>query len=204
MEFLKAILGDELYAQVAEKVNAYNGNEANKDKQIKIADLGSGEYVSKLKLDDVNGQLTSKQSELDAANGLIEELKKGTKGNEELQGKVTAYETQVTQLQEQLKQTKLDSAIKVALLGAKANDVDYLTYKLKEKGELELDDKGNVKGIDEKITGLKTQFPNQFDAEGGKGGTVDPQPLPGGDVGRHAEPKTLAEALEMQYNEKTE
>lgn len=204
MEFLKAILGDELYAQVAEKVNAYNGNEANKDKQIKIADLGSGEYVSKLKLDDVTGQLTGKQQELDAANGLIEELKKGTKGNEELQGKVTAYETQVAQLQEQLKQTQLESAIKVALLGAKANDVDYLTFKLKEKGELELDDKGNVKGIDDKITALKTQFPNQFEAEGGKGGIVDPQPLPGGDDGRKAEPKTLAEALEMQYNEKTE
>lgn len=202
MEFLKAILGDELFKQVSEKINAYNGDEANKDKQVKIGNLGSGEYVSKLKLDDVTSQLTGKQSELDAANGLIEELKKGTKGNEELQGKVTAYETQVAQLQEQLKQTQLDSAIKVALLGAKATDVDYMTFKLKEKGELELDENGKIKGIDDKISGLKTQFPNQFEADGGKGGTIDPQPLPGGNGDHHTEPKTLAEALEMQYDNK--
>lgn len=204
MEFLKAILGDELFQQVSEKINAYNGDAANKDKQVKIGNLGSGEYVSKLKLDDITNQLNGKQSELDAANGLIEELKKGTKGNEELQGKVTAYETQVTQLQEQLKQTQLDSAIKVALLGAKATDVDYMTFKLKEKGDLELDDKGNVKGIDDKIAGLKTQFPNQFEVDGGKGGIVEPQPLPGGEGSHHTEPKTLAEALEMQYNENKE
>ena len=201
MEFLKAILGDELFQQVSEKINAYNGDEANKDKQVKIGNLGSGEYVSKLKLDDVTGQLTNKQSELDAANGLIEELKKGTK-DKELQGKITAYESQVTQLQEQLKQTQLDSAIKVALLGAKANDVDYMTFKLKEKGDLELDDKGQVKGIDDMISGLKTQFPNQFDVDGGKGGIIDPQPLPGGGGEHHNEPKTLAEALEMQYENK--
>lgn len=203
MEFLKSILGDDLYAQLAEKVNAYNSNEANKDKQVKIGNLGSGEYVSKLKLDDITNQLTGKQSELDAANGLIEELKKGTKGNEELQGKVTAYETQVTQLQEQLRQTQLDSAIKVALLGAKATDVDYMTFKIKEKGDLELDEKGNIKGIDDKIAGLKTQFPSQFEKDGAAGG-VDPQPLPGGEDERHTEPKTLAEALEMQYNDNKE
>lgn len=204
MDFLKAILGDELFSKVSEKINAYNGDEANKDKKIKIGNLGSGEYVSKLKLDDVTGQLTSKQSELDAANGLIEELKKGTKGNEELQGKVTAYETQVEDLQKQLKQTQLDSAIKVALLEAKANDVDYMTFKLKEKGDLELDDKGKIKGIEDKISGLKTQFPSQFETDGGKGGIINPQPLPGGGGDHHTEPKTLAEALEMQFKEQSE
>lgn len=35
MEFLKTILGDELYNQFAEKLNAYNGNEENKDYTFK-------------------------------------------------------------------------------------------------------------------------------------------------------------------------
>lgn len=34
MEFLKAILSEELYKQVETALNAYNGNEANKDKQV--------------------------------------------------------------------------------------------------------------------------------------------------------------------------
>ena len=33
MDFLKDILGEELFKQFAEKVNAYNGDEANKEKQ---------------------------------------------------------------------------------------------------------------------------------------------------------------------------
>ena len=53
MDFLKDILGTELFEQVANAVNAYNGNEANKDKQIKIANLASGKYVDKNKYTDL-------------------------------------------------------------------------------------------------------------------------------------------------------
>ena len=110
----------------------------------------------------------SKLNELAEANKLIDELKKSNKGNDDLQGKITNYENQVAQLQEELQKTKLDSAIKVALLSEKAMDVDYLTYKLKEKGELELDGNEKIKGWDDKIAGLKTQFPNQFENSGSK------------------------------------
>lgn len=109
---------------------------------------------------------TSKQ--LDEANALIETLKKSTKGQEDTQQKITAYEQQVVQLQAELEQTKLESAIKVELLAAKAMDVNYLTFKLKEKGELTLDEQGKIKGWDDKLAGLKTQFPTQFESEGKK------------------------------------
>ena len=95
---------------------------------------------------------------------LIEQLKTGTKDNEALQGKITGYEATITQLQEQLKQTQLEAAIKVALVGAKATDVDYMTFRLKEKGDLELDDKGAIKGIDDMLAGLKTQYPAFFES----------------------------------------
>ena len=63
------------------------------------------------------------------------------------------------------------------MLAAKVTDIDYMTFKLKEKGELELGEDGKIKGIDDKIAGLKTQFPSQF--ESGKGGLkIDPNPLP--------------------------
>ena len=110
----------------------------------------------------------SKLAELAEANNLIAELKKNNKGNEGLQQKITDYEAQVAQLQEENAQIKLDSAIKIELLANKALDVDYLTFKLKEKGELELDEQGKIKGWDDKIAGLKTQFPTQFEAAGGK------------------------------------
>lgn len=173
MEFLKAILGEELFKQLADKLNAYNGDEANKGKQIKLANLGGGEYVGKGKYDALQALLDGKTAELDTANGLIADLKKGTKDNEELQGKITSYEGQIQQLQEQLQETKIKSAIKVALLSEKALDVDYLSFKLeskmKEDGKkLELDDADNIKGWKDLISELKTQFPNQFENEGNR------------------------------------
>ena len=173
MDFLKEILGEEFYNQFEEKINAYNGNEANKDKQVKLANLASGEYVGKGKYDALQALFDGKTGELETANGLIAELKKGTKGNEELQGKITTYEGQVEQLQKQLQEIKVKSAIKIALLSEKALDVDYLTFKLNEKlnekGEaLELDENGNIKGWDDLLSGLKTQFPKQFETSNSK------------------------------------
>ncbi|WP_407399581.1 phage scaffolding protein [Treponema sp.] len=102
------------------------------------------------------------------AQKLIEDLKKSSKGQDGLQEKIADYEAQIGQLQAQLAQTQIDSAIKVGLLSEKALDVDYLTFKLKEKGSLELDDQGKIKGWDDKIAALKTQLPGQFEGTGKK------------------------------------
>ena len=205
MEFLKEVLGAELYAQVAEKINAHNGNEANKDNQIKVGNLGKGEYISKDKYEALNGQLTGKQTELETANGLIAELKKSNKGNEALQGKITEYEGTVAELQTQLQEAKIKAAIKVALLSEKAVDVDYLTFKLneklKEKGEtLELDENENIKGWDDKLSGLKTQFPTMFESSSNK--KIQEQRLPGNDD--HDTGITQEQFDKMGYKSKVE
>ena len=109
MEFLKELLGEELYKQIESKINEHNGNEANKDKQVKIGNLGTGEYVSKGKFDALQELVNGKETELKSANDLSAELKKGTKGNEELQSKITGYESQVSELQKQLLETKIKS-----------------------------------------------------------------------------------------------
>lgn len=166
-------------AMKAEKV--YTASEENLDVRY-----------AKLKTDHEG---TTKQ--LGEANTLIEELKKSTKGNEDLQGKITTYESQVQQLQEELKQTKLESAVKVALLSEKAVDVDYLTFKLKEKGELELDENDKIKGWDDKLAGLKTQFPTQF--EGGSQKKFEEHKLENGDGNKGL---TREEILKKPYAER--
>lgn len=202
MDFLKEILGEELFAQVAEKINAHNGNEANKDKQIKIANLGGGDYVSKAKHDALQALFDSKDQELTAANGLIEGFKKSAKGNEELQGQITTYQDQVKQLQAQLVQTQIDSGLKIAFMEAGGTDIDFLIWKAKQGNDgkpLELGEDGKIKGIDDLISGLKTSAPNHFKKAGGL--KVEENPLPSGDP-RKEEPQTLADALRMQYENK--
>lgn len=190
MEFLKELLGEDLFKQVESKINEHNGNEANKDKKIKIGNLGTGEYVSKMKYEDLMQQLSGKQTEIDTANGLIADLKKASKGNEGIQEKITGYESQVAELQAKLLETKQKAAMKVGLLSEKCLDIDYVSYvierDLKEQGKnLELDENENIKGWDELISTTKTKVPSQFESaqtqrkvlEGGKlpSGTHEPQ-----------------------------
>lgn len=113
----------------------------------------------KLKAD--HESLTAQHGE---STKLIEEFKASAKDNEGLVGKISAYEAEVAKLTEALKQAQLDSAIQIALLGAKATDVEYMTFRLKEKGDLELDADGKIKGIDDRLAGLKTQFPAFFES----------------------------------------
>lgn len=93
---LEEVLGAELYAQVKAKIDEVNANETDKLKHVRYADLSEGEYVGKGKYDSeiekLNNIISGKDTELTTANDLIAQLKKGTKGNEELQGKITQYE----------------------------------------------------------------------------------------------------------------
>lgn len=113
----------------------------------------------KLKTDHegVNKQLTE-------ANALIEEMKKATKGQEDIQKKLTDYEAQNQKLVQELERTKLEAEIKVNLLSEGCLDVDYAAFKLREKGDLALDENGKIKGWEDKLAGLKTQIPAQFES----------------------------------------
>ena len=99
---------------------------------------------------------------------LIAELQKATKGQEDVQTKITEYEATIQKQQEELTEAKTESALKIGLLsaGAKATDIDYLIYKMNHDSDWkpELGEDGQVKGLDDKVKGLKTQFPSQFES----------------------------------------
>lgn len=139
------------------------------------------------------------KNELTQAQALIQELQKATKGDKGLQEKITAYESEVTKLNEELQKTKLDNAIKVALLSEKAVDVDYLTFKMNEQGDkLELDENEKIKGIDKYINDLKVKFPTQFKNDKDK--VIQPNQLPNNDD-RNVTP-SKDQFLKMSYEER--
>lgn len=204
MDFLKDILGTELFEQVANAVNAYNGNEANKDKQIKIANLASGKYVDKGKYTALEELLNKKDTDLTDAQKLIEGLKESAGKGEDMAAKIAEFETTIRNQQEELKKAKTESALKIELLsaGAKADDIDYLLFKLGNDSDFkaELDENGKLKGIDEKMKNLKTIYPNQFEAETSK--KIDENNLPDGKIDDTPEPTTLTGAIRNRYENK--
>lgn len=194
-------------------------NQGLTDEQIKKITDGMKEHKiytsSEENIDIRYGKLKQDFDNLTTQHGestkLIEQLKAGTKDSEELQGQITAYENKmetlkteydqkVADLESKLAEEQLNNAINLALRDAKATDADYLAYKLKEKykDELSLGDDGKIKGMDDKLAGLKTQFPGQFESSQQQR-KVDPQPLPNGE-GRKEEPTSLEEAIKQQYD----
>lgn len=115
------------------------------------------------------------------AQNLIATMKAATKDQEDLQKKAAESDAKIAALSAALQQAQIDGEVNVALLaaGVKPDDIDYVTFKLKAKGELELDDNGKIKGMDDKIAALKTQLPAQFSGESKK--IVLENKLPTGD-----------------------
>lgn len=60
MEFLKAFFGDKAitYDELVQAINAYNGDEKNKEKLIKMVNLTDGGYVSKDKYTNLETDLS--------------------------------------------------------------------------------------------------------------------------------------------------
>lgn len=82
------------------------------------------------------------------------------------------------------------------------NSMAVARYRLAVDRRYKREDEQNIKGIDEKISNLKTQFPTHFDSENNPGPReIDPKPLPEGDHNNDVQPKNLADALRMQYED---
>ena len=110
-------------------------------------------------------KLESEQAnqELAKSQALITELQKGNKGNEELQAKVKGYEDEIASLKKANETQRVESALDRVLIEAQVQDVDYVKFKIKEKGtELKLDENGNLTGVKDMLDALKVQLPNQF------------------------------------------
>ena len=211
MEFLKTIFGDKAltFDELVQAVNAHNGDEANKDNQIKIGNLGGGEYVGKGKHDSeveqLKALLSGKDTDIQTLTETLESLKKSKGDAEAIQKQLTDAQQLLADSKAREAEMRLKYAVRDALRTAKAVDVDYLAFKINEKltdegKSLELDENEHIKGWDDLLSGLKTQFPTHFEKAGG-GLQVDANPLPEGDE-RTAEPQNLAEALRMQYESK--
>lgn len=135
------------------------------------------------------------------ANKLIEQLKTSNAGNEDLQNKVSDYESKMAQLEAENNQLKIDNAIKVELLAnkAKSEDLDYLMFRIKQnETEIKLDENGKLKGFDNVLTEIKTSCASQFEVEGKK--KVDLNNLPNVDGDNMTISKE--EFNKMSYNDK--
>ena len=111
------------------------------------------------------------------AQRLIETMKAETQTS-------VALQEQVKTLTQQLEEQKVESAMDRCLTtaGAKPEDMDFLKFQWRKKGDITLDEHGEIKGGTDAIAGLKTQHPVHF-ASAQAGREIQPHTLQGRENG---------------------
>ena len=127
--------------------------------KVKVADVIKDKFVPKERFDEINETAKQRQTEIDKRDKQLEDLSKSEKGIEELTQKLKDLETANAKakedFEEQLKETKLNNALKLAVNG-KVKDID-LVLGLLDKSKIELDENCNIKmGFQEQFDELKT------------------------------------------------
>lgn len=162
MEFLKAILGDK-YPEFEAAITAYNALPENKDKQVKLADLGGGEYVGVGKYNALVTERDGFREKLETAEGTITLLKKDNKDNETLQATIKAHEgtieTLKTTYEGKIKEMTINAAIQSKLTDTKYPDLLATKF---DKSKLVVGADGSVSGIDEQLTTIKETYKDLF------------------------------------------
>jgi archaellum component FlaC len=166
-EFLKEVLGEDLLNQVNEKL---------KDSKIKLADLSTGDYVSKNKYSD---ELSAKDKQIDELNNTIttrdndlkslqDQLSNGAddreKALQEAQDQLSKLQKQYTddkaKYEDELKEQKRTFAVK-----EKVNTLKFSSNSAKRAftqdvlaKNLPFDDNGNLLGFDDFVSNYDDQM----------------------------------------------
>lgn len=137
---------------------------------------GFGHMVPKARLDEKIEELKAVQTQVTERDTQLEELKPKAAGNEALLEQIQKLQDENKTAKEQydaeLSETRLSSAVKLALTG-KVQDLDIVSGLL-DKTKIELDELGNIKGgLDDQLTTLKESKSFLFVPE-----TTDEPPAP--------------------------
>ena len=155
IEFLKEHLTEETY-------NALSGELEGKD--IKLANLATGEYVSKGKYEALETQLNNTQSLLNSKTTELDGLKAQAGDNQALKDEIdrlkSKSETDIANLRAQYDSKIKTAAVMAELVKAEANDPADILPHLKMDA-ITVTDNGMV-GLSEQLEPIKTGKPYLF------------------------------------------
>lgn len=103
-----------------------------------------------------------KVKELNTANQTITDLKKASEGNEDLQKKITNYETEINNLKTAAANTQKEYALKDKLKEAGVLEPDYIIYKQGGLDKFTFDKDNNPIGVDDVLKPMKEASPHLF------------------------------------------
>ena len=143
----KELLGEELGTQV-------EGVLKDKNVNLIVDDKEKPSFIPKSRFDEVIGSKNELKAQVSELTNQLESLKKSAKGNEELTQAIEELQGKNVEWEEKYKKNLIDNAVKIKAMQHKVVDPDILS-KILDYDNLQLDEGGNVKGLDDQILNLK-------------------------------------------------
>lgn len=144
-DYLKPILGDELFSQFVEKMNGATG--------VTLVNTADGSYIPKAKFDDANGKVKTLNQQIATLNTQLQEAQQQNGDTAELTAKIEKLTADVTSRDEQIAKLGLTYRIKDALTGMSVRNADVVMPLLKMDAIKEQD--GKLVGLDEQVEAIK-------------------------------------------------
>lgn len=157
----------DLYALLGQ----FKDGEIDKQKVIDAIDESKSGMVPRSRLNDKNAEIDELKAEITNRDEQIAKLQDSVKDDSELQKELDEVKNQNAEWQTKYQESQLNNAVKLAV-AKDANDADDILAFI-NKDELELQDDGNVKGLDKAIESLKESKPYLFVESKPSGRTPD-------------------------------
>lgn len=149
----------------------FKDGEIDKQKVIDAIDESKSGMVPRFRLNDKNAEIDELKAEITNRDEQIAKLQDSVKDDSELQKELDELKDKNAEWQTKYQESQLNNAVKLAV-AKDANDADDI-LSLINKDELELQDDGNVKGLDKAIESLKEAKPYLFAESKPSGRTPD-------------------------------
>ncbi|WP_418465415.1 phage scaffolding protein [Faecousia sp.] len=176
LDFLKDALGDDLFAQVAAKLE---GNEG-----IRLANVANGSYIPKDKYDLERQNVRTQRQQIDELNGKITELTQKAEVSEALRGQLAAMQQAINESNAKMAAQRKEYAVRDIVRGSGARNADVV-YRMLDTDKIAEQD-GKYSGVDEQIEALKKSDPYLFNGQPPKNAGVDPAREPAGNPSPNA------------------
>lgn len=157
----------DLYALLGQ----FKDGEIDKQKVIDAIDESKSGMVPRSRLNDKNAEIDELKAEITNRDEQIAKLQDSVKDDSELQKELDELKDKNAEWQTKYQESQLNNAVKLAV-AKDANDADDILAFI-NKDELELQDDGNVKGLDKAIESLKESKPYLFVENKPSGRTPD-------------------------------
>lgn len=132
---------------------------------------GYGQMVPKSRLDEKIDEVKVLKDQMKERDTQLDDLQTKAAGNEALQAEITKLQNtnkeDSEKYESELKQIRIDSAVDLALTNAKARNLKAAKAIL-DLSDVELDDQGNVKGLEDKIKALTEDEGTKFMFDNGE------------------------------------